>query len=677
MAALIEDYPNTLPRQQRGEHDENYYAAYYYATMALSEAIHRYPDAPQATLWRWKRAYDLARTGNPDSGKLYAELIAQSLNQQQVKPEDLTGWFHSQEPRLDLSSTLLNAPTGYLSGRLLQIRGPGSAFILILETPSAFQAQALSSDFDFVNSPDYETFASDLTGDGAQEIVIYRATPLGSLDLPLPRVFSLAQVPPQELGFNPVDAPFSIGMDFTVQWVPVTTEQGDIDLQARDTLSPACPLDLKRTYHWDGSWFQPLTTDYQVRPGADTLSFCQSLADHAASVWGPEAGIQVMQTILPDWPPAETVDGKPFPKDGRDEWRYRIGIYHALLGERDAAVKALQEVIDSPSTTDSSWIAPARSFLNNYPSAQDVYRACVKSDLCDAGRALAYVVGTMGRGDFDQALTLLGQAGVSLRASGYFDFDGDKTSEVWFTVRHRPGEKLELWLLVPYTKGVRALQLGELDTNAPTLTYYQDEPLPPVVLINNAQAIRIQRLSDTLEPYVTPVELPKLYPDRFKDGLKAVIKDFFGGQEPGVAQKDLLALQKNPGLLCRSTFSCDEYYYFLGLFSELGGDRTTAINSYLQVWRDNFKSPYATMARLRLNAVVGTPTATITPAITLTPTSIPPGTQVTLAPTMTLPPGTLIAPTPTASTTPTVESTPTSETPYPPPTEFITDTPYQ
>jgi len=653
---LINNYPNTLLRQQRGENDESYYAAYSYATIAISEALLRFPEASEATHWRWELAYNLARTSDPNAGARYADLIVQALNQEQVKPEDLVHWFHEQEPRLELTVKLLKQPSGYLSGSLLQVKGAGSAFILLLETSSAFQAQVLTSDFDFVHSPEYDAFAADLSRDGIQEMVIYLVSPVDTRDLALPHVFTLASIPAQELAYNLAQAPFAIGMDYSMEWVSVPDGTGGFDLQARDTLFPACPLALSRTYHWDGELLLPKSTTYEVNPGPGTLSFCHLLADHAASVWGPGAAIQIMQAILPDWPPAADENGKPLPPDARDEWRYRLGVYHALLGERDAAVSAFQEIINSPAIPQSSWIAPSQDFLKRYQSPQDIYRACVQSELCDPDRALTYLVGNLQGNDSPRALSLLGQSGVELRASGYFDFDGDKTTEVWFTLRHRPGEKLKLWVLVAYPKGIQEIQLGEAETNVPALTYYDEELLPPVVLINNTVAIRIERAPGSLEPYLTYLELPKFYPDRFKDGVKAAIRDLFAGIEPVKVKDALVALQKTPGLLCRGTWSCDEYYYMLGLASELAGDPGVAVNAYVRVWTDYAKSPFTTMARLKL---VGVPhPATLTPTMTLTPTP-----SATLMGTPPAPAGTI-----TVTGTPptgTVTPSPTGEIPYP------------
>jgi hypothetical protein len=655
LIALIEDYPNTLLRQERGENDANYYAGFYYATIAQSEALLRFPEASQANKWRWGLAYNLARIGDPRAGEHYTELIAAGLNRGETEPSDLEVWFHEQEPRLSLGITLLQPPAPYLGGWLLQLEGRGSAFILLLETSSAFQTQALVSDFDFVNSPGHQAFAADLTGDDIQEMVIYRSTPPESLELLLPRVFTLASSPLEELAFNPGTAPFFIGMDYTVEWNPSPDEDGGFDLNVKDTLFPACPLELNRTYRWDGEMFQPVVTTFEAEPHPATLSFCRYLVDHAISVWGPRATIEIMQPILPSWPPDAQEDGTPFPPNARDEWRFRMGVYHALIDERDEAVRIFNEIITSPTTETSSWIILARDFLDAYMAPEDIYRACVQTDQCDTSYALTSITDDLSRTDYPSIRAILDQAGIVVRSSGYFDFDGDGTTETWINVRHRPGEKLDLWILVPYTQGIKALRIGTIETNRPDFDYYDEDKVPPIVTLNDDVAFAMERVPGTLEPYLHFVDLPKTFPDRFNPPVKAAIQDLFGGGDPDIVQDNLLSLEKSPGLLCRGTWTCDEYLYMLGLASELKGDQASALDAYLKLWRDYSKSPFTTMVRLKLEGTM----------LVLSPTPLPTQTPTLATPSINTPTATVTAP--AGTVIPAATPTPATDGPYPTP----------
>ena len=180
-------------------------------------------------------------------------------------------------------------------------------------------------------------------------------------------------------------------------------------------------------------------------------------------------------------------------------------------------------------------------------------------------------------------------------------------------------------------------------------------------------AFTVERLPGTLEPYLRTVDLPKTFPDRFNQPLKADIQDLLIGEDPKTIQKQLLGLQSSPGLLCRGTWTCDEYLYMLGLASELAGDQKTAIDTYLSLWQDYDKSPFTTMARLKLVGLLNTPTPTLTP--TSTPTLPLAATPTATGPAPTFPP-------PTLAITPSATQIISSEEPYPYPEPGFTTSPY-
>jgi hypothetical protein len=132
-----------------------------------------------------------------------------------------------------------------------------------------------------------------------------------------------------------------------------------------------------------------------------------------------------------------------------------------------------------------------------------------------------------------------------------------------------------------------------------------------------------------------------------------------------------LDLADDPGLLCKPTWSCDEYYYLLGLASELAGDEVSAVQAYQRLWLDYSKSPYTTMARLKLQ-ITDTPFTPVTPSTTPSPTLSPMATQTTTTLTVTGTSGTPTATVTSATTTPTVSAT--STVTGTPPTATLTST---
>lgn len=655
--ALLNDYPNTLSRRARGEKDENYYAAFTYAIDAQKEALLRFPDAPQTNEWRWGLAYNLARLGdeqarqiyNDSAGEEYARLIAAALNQGETALERLPDWFRAQEPRLELDTTPMKPLPGYLSAHLLTLNGGGGSIILLLETPGAYQTQTLVSAFDFINSLPLEAFAADLTGDGVAEVVVFSPSAPDDRVLKPPLVFDLSSFPAKTLPFNPALADFPIGTEFNPGWSasPGGGSQAILTIQA--SLFPFCPTEFSRAYTWDGEWFQPDLPRFTIRPNPGTLAYCELALDHAYRQWGAGIAAQFAQTLLPEWAPTTNLDGKPYPPDARDELRFRLATYSALQGEFDRSRSAFNEIINNPSTPDSRWVAESRRFLDQYRSQQDIYKACINLQTCDARQALKFLIESQPTGSYSSILALLWNWGVTQRAAGYYDFDGDGKTESWITVQHRPGEKLEFWIIASYLEGIKAFEVDVVDSSLPDLTPYREAETPPVTILEGKKALQMRRLPGSLFPYIVYPKLPQLYPDRFKEALNPVINDLLSGGNPKEIKQRLLEIQDFPGLLCKAFWSCDRYYYMLALASELAGDNRQAVETYVQLWWDYSKSPYTTLTRLRLKgpAVVPstTPTITTTPLFTGTP--------------------------PTATFTPDLSASPTLT-----PTETLTPTPY-
>jgi len=656
--ALVGDYPNTLPRQARGENDENYYAAFQHAAIALNEALLRFPQSPQADRWRWNLASSLARIGDPLAGYQYAQLVTTALNRQETDLKKFSSWIQEKQPGLEVNVTQLDPLPGYLSTHLVHVDLAGGTIFLLLETPAGFQSHVLESNFNFIDPAPLGAFSSDLTGDGIQEVIVYSQAAGDELILEPPRVFDLSTSPYEQLAFNPALASLPVGTDFTPRWSVETDSSQRNVLRFETDVFPFCPITVSRNYTWNGEWFEGSKAEFQLQPNRGTLAYCDPVLEHAYRVWGAGTAILLAETLLPEWPPETDLNGDPYPADASDELRFRLGIYHALNGDFDQATSQLNAIIENPTTPASRWIEPTRQFLEVYRSPEDLYRACVTHTYCAADQALKHMIEALPASQYPEVLSFLWQAGIAQRSSGYYDFDGDGTNESWITVQHRPGEKLEFWILASYLQGIKAFIVDQIDSNLPDLQPYQDDELPQVTILNGETAFQMKRLPGSLLPYLEYPQLPQFWPNRFTEGLEAALADLFNGASPADIQQRLLDLQIYPGLLCQPTWSCDRYYYAVALASELAGDPQTAIEYLLKLWFDYSKSPYTTMARLRLKGPAfipsATPTITLTLAITNTPTVT--GTPPTATPT----------PDPNATQTPSPTIIP-SATPYPAP----------
>lgn len=650
LVRLLQGYPNTLLQlTTTGEPGLAYYQSYQYAVLARQEALLRFPEATQAEGWRWGLAYNHVLLGEASAGQEYADLIAAGLNRGATDLSSLYQWFQAQEPRLALYMVALVPPPDLVGSYLVEVRhtSAGSAFIWLRRTPGAYQASPLLTRFDFTRPSQASWILAELDGDLAngQEAAIYFSTRPAEFTLQAPAVFNLGQVPARRLPFLPETALADFGMQYTAYWavqpVPAESLPAASDLVFRSAFFPACPVQLERRYRWNGQYFAFVEQSLALQQEGPPTGFCDLAAEHAARFWGAPAASQLMQALLPGWPPARDIQGAAYPQDALDEWRYRLGLQLALSGEFEAAREILQAVLLHPAAPRSRWLAPVQSFLELYRRPEDVYRACLLATACEPAEALRFLASRLPAGQ--DGFTLLRQQGVSALASGYFDFQGDQRQERWFTVRPRLLDPIEFWILGDYPGGFVALRVATVAANPPQLEVldpaYVDPAgldLLPVTFLESQVAFHLSRLPDTGEPYIQSVPLRREYPNRFLEPLEQARQRLLAGSPAQAMYIFLRNLQDFPGLLCQASWSCDAYYYLLGLSAELAGRPDDAVQAYHRLWSDYSRSPYTWMARQKLQGEVylsPTPTSTATPTIPLTPTPTVTGTPPTSTPT--------------------------------------------
>lgn len=659
----MEAYPNSLSTYTRGEDNSGYYAAFKYAILAQREALLRFPNADEADDWLYGLAYNYAKTGNPKAGSLYTNLITRELNDKKLRIDELFAWGNRLTPPLTIEKYPLMTLPGQLSNNLIKMSIPehGSAFFWLIEKPSSFESYPLTSDFDFSHSMGVNFFIADITNDSATDTAIFRSPLPDSLQPPLPRLFSLAFQPPVELYFEPQPVP-DVAPGFHNNWEPTSGDAKLENLQFSDTVFPPCPVNVRHTYIWDGNQFEFSRAYYQIESDPTLLGYCTLVIDYSIQAWGLSTTVQLMESLLPIWPPKTTLEGTPYRPDALDEWRYRLGIYHALLGDSDQASEYLNSLVDNPTSPTSEWITPAQKFLNTYQDQRDIYKSCLTLPYCDPDLALKSLVSTFSEDDYASAIVLLETAGLTIRSSGYFDFNHDGSSERWIIIRHQPTDKPEFWILDQSSLGVKAIFIDYIENNHPRVSYVEPVQDPPIVRIDPEITFILQQSIDNQEPYIQFITPKVTYAvDLTKQKLSESEESLLTGIDPAQIKKDLLTLEGSQFFTC-DYITCPHFLYLLGLSNELAGDETNAVNAYLDLWREYPRSPYTIMARLKLQGLTLPPTQTPTPLPTQT---------ISTSPT---PGGTLTPPTPTLiGTQPTMTST---MTPSPTSTETPVGYPY-
>ena len=649
---LLEAYPNSLSTYARGEDNSGFYAAFEYAILAQREALLRFPDADQANEWLYGLAYNYARTGNPNAGSIYTNLITNELDEKHIRVDELSSWGSQLNPPLTIERYPLATLPGQLSNNLvkLTINDHGSAYFWLIEKPNSFESYSLTSDFDFSNSIGVNFFIGDVTNDGVDDAVIFRSPLPDSLQPPLPRIFNLAFQPPIELYIMPEHVP-DVAPGFHNNWEPNSG-----DLQFTDTVFPPCPVMVQHTYTWNGNQFEFTDAGYQIESTPTLLGYCNLVIDYSIQAWDLRTTVQLMETLLPSWPPQTTPQGTPYPPDALDEWRYRLGLYHAILGDSDQTREYLNSLVNNPTSPSSEWITPSLEFLKAYQNQRDIYKSCLPLPYCDPDLALKSLVSTFSEEDYTSAIELLESAGLTIRSSGFFDFNGDGSSERWIIIRHQPSDKSEFWILDNSNIAVKATFVDYTENNHPRVTYVEPMQDPPIVKIDQGTTFIYEGTIDNQEPYIQFVTPKVTYAiDLTKQKLSESEEGLLTGVDPSQIKTNLLTLEGSPSFTC-DYITCPHFLYLLGLSNELSGDEPDAVNAYVDLWREYPRNPYTIIARIKLQGLILPPTLTPTPKPTQTPSPTLPSSGTSSPPTPT-PSGTQLTATTTVTPSPTLTLT--------------------
>jgi hypothetical protein len=603
LVSLLNDYPEARFRTAAERQDPRFNEAYAYPAFAYREALLRFPDDPAAESWKYGLAYSLARNNDPEAGNVYANLILEALESGKVRINSLPGWFSAQERRLELN--VIPVQTSSVSGSsvIVQISGGGGAYIWVLEDSGDFTTHPLISHFDFANDLQSGLATGDFTGDGTPEAVIFFSQTAENSLLSPPRVFQLNGTSPVELNFT-VSKPFDLGTEFSGIWQMAINDNQREVLQFSARVMPACPVDITRNYLWNGEAFELESTHYQLEPEPSIVEYCEITVEHAARLWGVDVSAELMEAVLPYWPPERRADGRLYPADARDEWLYRLGVSHTLAGNPEQARSYLQEALDFPSQPESTWQSRIRDFLNTYQTEDDLYKACTQSIHCDPRAALKYITAQIPVERYERAHVDLRAAGVALRSSGLFDFNRDGEQERWLVVRHREDQNLELWILARDTENIHALFVGDAESAQPNFRYSDQVEEPPIVQLQLGEGFKLEHVPGSNEPFLS-YHIVEFVPTTFtRDALEEAIEDLFSGQDPAGVLRDLENLQESQRFNCLNFRICDRFYYMLGLAYELDGREREAIDTYIKLWWENRDSPFTVMARLKLEQLI-------------------------------------------------------------------------
>jgi hypothetical protein len=506
---------------------------------------------------------------------------------------------------------------------LVEISDYGFAgiYLWLLESATGFEIYPLKSnyDFGFAHKAGISYQIADVTGDGiAEAITIHKLQPggpgalTGSFD-----VFDLSQVPPRKLEFIG-EHPFS-GFGAYSEW-SILKEGTNITLHFEKPLEPSfCPYMIISRYVWGGESFLLSQKQYpsveellsHVAPIHEGIYCAQNMLermfDQAKS--GDDAVINTLAEVIRLWPYTATnhPPDNSYPLDFKDEMRFRLAIIYAWHGDALAARQQFTTIVTDPVIPNSQWATQAQQFLEVYHSSDDLIDACAFTQACHPHLNFSELLQLGSTQPYENLPTYLENVGIPVPFVQTYDFDGDGLEESTILANQ--------WirLLVKGEDIIEDFYIGSL----PSDTAVEGFTITPLVSVSNISVFEIKigkydylftfdHDSSNGRPEIT-----RLYrfPSAHQTSLRQLADELLTGSDPTVVITNLFAIQQSPDFTCDKedfAYFCYDLYlsnYLLGLAYELAGDEANAVTTYLQVWQDYPNSPYAVMARARLEPI--------------------------------------------------------------------------
>lgn len=622
LANVMEQYLATVwaYKFDYGTTEATYYSGFTELAVMYQEALRRYPDTTYRTRWQLGAvineiisSYPLTEEMAMAKSERVSQLLVNALNAGEVTLEEaeLQRWFASYPSGYELQIEPLPTHEALPLRHLIFIFGSnlGSATFVVETTETGFHAIPIHRDLGNYNSAAYAFTLADLTNDSYPELVLSLQTHSGSIISGDFSVYDISSHQPQELFVNGQNMAylFRLRRGGTAEVASDGTAQ--LIIYGGEQLS--CYEWYNAALVWNGREFQVENIQLTEVGPADMCLY--ALQQTSLSQLEREAILQAYADTYGDSKPVERswVTAEPFPPDVLDQFRFNLALNHALLGQQAEVQDYLGRILATPSISASRWISPAQTFLENYQTADDTYRACTAAgELCDHAFVAQVMAQQWPAAEFPQLSQTLRALGVPIVGEGSLDL-GDAWPYRWLAIRPTSTLTTEMWLATTNAHSIHLLPLGATTQIAPpTITMSGTVALLPLA---DGELYRVARNTSATSPYLSQYyyyatsswEQPPIPP--FVGQYQQPLEAFWAGADAAETAAALSQLAADP------TFTPPRgYHYYLGLAHEMAGDEPAAVAAYLQAWQNccdtyafgehEFTMPnaYAIMAQAKL-----------------------------------------------------------------------------
>jgi len=593
---------------------EYYMEQYQYLAFAEEEALFRFPNAPQSEKWQWDICYNLAFSyqygDSADAPELdcYSKLIENGLNSGETTLAYLSNWLESHEPRFPFAITSYSPPQGFASANVIILEN--NAVIWLLEQSGKFYAVGLVSSMFYFREAWTEFEQFDVTGDNFPELILDVSISNCCGSVSRFYVYEVSSGTPKLLSFKNFSGNVThTTSDYEGFITPLEAKSGHIGLifnghYGYDPLFQQCNVREYNKYYWDGYQFKLAETWFGIdEPNErDDKEFCQFVIDTVKDAGEVEIAVRTIGDIQAGDPDVS-----------REQILYRLGEYQARIGNTDKAKEYFETTIYLQPTDKSStkWVRDAQIFLDNLNEKYSYYKVCSRIAECNIHEAFQQLVFETQLNSFTSITTFLKNSGVSIRSSGFKNFDNNNSIEQWLVIQHPNQSKREFWILVRDSENVYAVYVAEVPTDRPTLKEFLGSNEYVLSTSEGDSLFLLNNISTIKQPYVMAHRLLKntdpLVGDDYlelylvDESLDNITSKLFSGTDPVLIQQELTQLMQANTFDCKQSHLCDEVLYLLGVTRELIGDNKGAVESYVQLWKEYPDSFYTIMARSKLS----------------------------------------------------------------------------
>jgi len=462
----------------------------------------------------------------------------------------------------------------------------------------------------FFRESDVDFQFVDLTGDNYPELVLNfgRSYCCGSFTMQF--IYDLSTGTPKRLTFVNIDGISSNTISEYDSYI--TALKGDFrpgllfKSHYGNPIDQPCDLRKYDKYLWNDEQFELVETWFGIDPPSkyNDKELCQFAINLASNPDELSVIVNSIQQI-------HTPNFSAY----REVIFFHLGEYYAQLGDWNKATEYFSLVIAEEGDSTSEWKKSAQLFLENSKTENNFYKLCSTISQCDTQNVLKQFIENAKADPFPLVNESLKELGVSIKASGIFDFDGDSTFEQWLVMQHPGNQTREFWILVKGNTKIYALFVTEVTVNKPDILIFSTTAGKYTFELGNQNEqvlYSLEKLGISGQPYILPAKQPQdsgnpnqeLYNAQAFWGqmIDDIARKVLTGADVAQENKILLELENSKEYGCK-THRCDQLYYLLGLTNELMGEEQAAVDAYLQLWTNYPDSPYTIMARSKLKAI--------------------------------------------------------------------------